>query len=383
MLLSIISSSLLLACVASFAPQDAAVQNAAPKEMDKAWAARLPDEDKAALRTTVGFAAPEFPESMAWIGNEPQALADLRGKVVLIQTFTTRNTLGRNTPRRIARALQTLQDNDEFAAILIHTPEGANKAERYCTRVEMPYPVAIDAGGRFSDSIGAFKRPVNILIDKTGNIAYAGLNDKGMIAAATELLAQPYDETVEPTPRPSGGEDAEGFPEFTTPLASAADLRGLTAPTMFVQNWITDRPNATGKVAVIDFWATWCGPCVKAIPHMNDLQAQFKDDVVCVGVSDESMDAFTTGLRRRDLGPGDFRYSLALDQSGQMKKRFAIRGIPHVAVISSDWIVRWQGHPSSLSADVLNAIVDANKVMLNKVGDGSPGAPPARWRANG
>jgi hypothetical protein len=32
---------------------------------------------------------------------------------------------------------------------------------------------------------------------------------------------------------------------------------------------------------------------------------------------------------------------------------------------------------------VLNAIVDANKVMLNKVGDGSPGAPPARWRANG
>lgn len=379
----LLSSSLFLACVAFSAPQDAAVDTAAPKVMDKAWAARLPEEDRAALSTTVGFAVPEFPETIEWIGNNPGSLADLRGKVVLIQTFTTRNTLGRNTPRRIARTLETLKNNEEFAAILIHTPEGANKAERYCSRVEMPYPVAIDATGQFSDSIGAFKRPVNILINKTGNVAYAGLNDKGLVAAATELLAQPFDESVEPTPRPNGGEDVEGFPEFTSPLASAADLRGLAAPTMFVQKWITARPNAVGKVVVLDFWATWCGPCVKAIPHINDLQAQFKDDVVCVGVSDESMDAFNTGLRRLNLGSGNFRYSLALDQSGQMKKRFAIRGIPHVAVISSDWIVRWQGHPSSLSADVVNAIVDANKVMLDKVGDGSPGAPPARWRAKG
>jgi thiol-disulfide isomerase/thioredoxin len=349
--------------------------------MDKAWAARLPDEDRTALAATVGFAPPEFPEDLEWIGDQALTLESLRGKVVLIQSFTTRNTLGRNTPRRIARAVESFKDNEEFAGILVHTPEGANKAERYCTRIEMPFPVAIDTSGHLSDSIGAYKRPVNVLIDKTGNIAFAGLNDEGILQATKQLLAQPFDEKSEPTKRPNVGENAEGFPQFQTPLASAADLRGLEAPTFFVQNWITERPNANNKVAVIDFWATWCGPCVKAIPHMNDLQNQFKDDVVCVGISDEASDAFDAGLRRRDLGPGNFRYSLALDPTGQMKKRFAIRGIPHVAVISSDWIVRWQGHPNNLSADVLNAIVAANKVMVNRVGDGSPGAPPARWRA--
>lgn len=376
---------ILLALAASFlvAPQEAPDDAPPRPAMNKSWAQRLPEQDRAALETTVGFAAPELSEDLAWLGDRPESLEALRGKVVLVQTFTTRSTLGRNTPRRLSRAVADLAKEEDLVVLLIHTPEGANKAERYCTRVEMPFPVAIDSGGRFCDSLGAFKRPVNYLIDRTGDIVYAGLNDKGLIEATKELLDKPHDPKAEPTPRPKSGAEAEGFPQFRSPLASAADLRGLEAPTFYVQEWITQRPNGQDKVAVIDFWATWCGPCVKAIPHMNDLQNQFVNDVVCIGISDESSDAFETGLRRRDLGPSNFRYSLALDPTGQMKRRFAIRGIPHVTVISSDWIVRWQGHPSTLSADVLNAIVDANKAMLEQVGDGSPGAPPARWRAAG
>ena len=49
------------------------------------------------------------------------------------------------------------------------------------------------------------------------------------------------------------------------------------------------------KTVVIDFWATWCGPCRAAIPHMNELRSQtFAEDLVCVGVSNESADAFKT-----------------------------------------------------------------------------------------
>ena len=41
-----------------------------------------------------------------------------------------------------------------------------------------------------------------------------------------------------------------------------------------------------GKVVILDFWATWCPPCVKEIPHFNDLAAEFKDKgLAVVGVS--------------------------------------------------------------------------------------------------
>jgi thiol-disulfide isomerase/thioredoxin len=35
-----------------------------------------------------------------------------------------------------------------------------------------------------------------------------------------------------------------------------------------------------GKVVVLEFWATWCGPCIKAMPHLNDLVEQFKNKPV-------------------------------------------------------------------------------------------------------
>jgi hypothetical protein len=60
-----------------------------------------------------------------------------------------------------------------------------------------------------------------------------------------------------------------------------------------------------------------------------------------------------------------------------MKNAFGIRGIPHVAVISSDGIVRWQGHPMSLNANVMNSLVAANRQLVQKSGGG--GSAGNRW----
>ena len=116
------------------------------------------------------------------------------------------------------------------------------------------------------------------------------------------------------------------------------------------------------KTVVIDFWATWCGPCRAAIPHMNELQQTFSEDLVCVGVSNESADAFKQGMSSRQLNkPNTFAYSLALDPSARMQRHFGVRGIPHCVVISPDGKVRWQGHPSGLDSGKLGAIVKAGR----------------------
>ena len=134
-----------------------------------------------------------------------------------------------------------------------------------------------------------------------------------------------------------------------------------------------------GRTVVLNFWATWCGPCVASIPHMNQLANQFRGQVECVGISDEKPDAFEKGLKRANLNSSNFAYNLALDTQGRMKSAFQIRGIPHVAVMSTDWVVRWQGHPARLTKEIVQQIIDADPGLKAGSSGGLPGRPPARW----
>ncbi len=363
----------------------AAIPVSMTTDEEKGWHDRLPAADRAAIDASIGYALPDFAERVDWTIKPREAdVEKLRGKVVLLQTWSCGTSAGRGVPNRLERSVKALGDAGDLEVLLLHTPDGTDKLDRFVERSRPAFPLAVDASGGYCDLIGAFKRPVNILVDRNGTVRYAGLSAKGITEAGRKLLAEPFDPSKEPRTRPAAKTPAAvgEYPPFRGTVGAATDLRGRKAPAFVVDRWMTAEPDARGKVAIIDFWATWCGPCLKAIPHMNELANRFRGEVECVGISDESKREFEKGIEDRNLEPAMFRYALALDPKGRMKSAFGIRGIPHVAVISTDWIVRWQGHPSSLDANTVAAIIAADPGVRANAGDGaSAGGPPSRWAA--
>ena len=127
------------------------------------------------------------------------------------------------------------------------------------------------------------------------------------------------------------------------------------APELVVETWLSEKPDLAGKYVLIDFWATWCPPCRKAIPELNTFQTKFKDKLVIVGLSDEPEETV-----RNFKGP-KIKYASAVDPQARTKKAVDVQGIPHVMLIDPDGIVRWEGFPfltgHELTEDILQELL--------------------------
>ncbi len=183
------------------------------------------------------------------------------------------------------------------------------------------------------------------------------------LAIAVAMIGWPFLRAELPPPSDLPPAEVElGYPEWSGRVVSAADIRGRPGPAIVVDEWITDAPALGDRVVVIDFWATWCGPCIASIPHLNELAESFGEQAAFVAVTNEPRPQFEEGFTRIEAATGGFApaVGVALDPVGRMMRSVGVRGIPHALVMSRDGIVRWQGSPRDLDAGTLAAIIEAD-----------------------
>ena len=122
---------------------------------------------------------------------------------------------------------------------------------------------------------------------------------------------------------------------------------GAKAPPLAGVTWVKGDPVTLGRgITVVEFWATWCGPCKTSIPHLTKLAHRFSGKVAIVGLSDE--DAATVKPFVASQGAQmDYHVGL-VDEATHAAYMQGVQGIPFAFIVNAEGTVVWKGHPMAM-----------------------------------
>jgi len=188
-----------------------------------------------------------------------------------------------------------------------------------------PFFVVVDPAGKFVGMFWGGKTHAeglaNLLLQAGVKLAPADMPKK--VAAAEDFVVKPPPPPEAPVAQLAIGAVA---PDFAMTDAGGRKVK------------LSDYK---GKVIVLDFWATWCGPCVASMPHTQEVAAHYKDQgVVVIGsCTSDKRSAFETWVRKNQSKYSDFVFAHDAAEKGPERashRLYGVSGIPAQFIIGRD-----------------------------------------------
>lgn len=141
---------------------------------------------------------------------------------------------------------------------------------------------------------------------------------------------------------------------------------GDPAPAIKIGKWLKGAPLQkfeNGKIYVIEFWATWCIPCIASMPHLSELARIYHDKITVVGIDihEKNTSSFEKVKRFVDSMGTRMDYLVATDSKNFMADNWILatgkKGIPRTFVVNGNGKLAWIGHPYKLDK-VLKKIIN-------------------------
>ena len=252
-------------------------------------------------------------------------LQSLKGKVIVLYMVDGDTaSADSDTAKAFQETISAFagENNAVFAVIDVSGSESFKKTQKFAEDLDLDIPVG-NADSKLAKAYNTSELPWLVVIDDKGAIKYSSSNidTKKMISFIDDLLAQ-------------------------------ASKLGRPAPELTKLKYVKGSKVEfkQGNVYVVEFWATWCGPCRSSIPHLTKTQAEYKDKgLVVLGISTEKENTVKKFVE--SMG-SKMEYNVAVDSnrvnSNNYMSAFGQRGIPHAFIIGKDGTVVWHGHPMSM-----------------------------------
>ncbi len=194
-----------------------------------------------------------------------------------------------------------------------------------------------------------------------------GCSDSDSSSAGSNATSFKGDETAvassdaAPSPTPQEMNLAEPTPPATEKETDSSGelMIGDTAPQISIGKWIKGdavESFAKDQVYVVEFWATWCGPCLANMPHLASLQIEYGDKVTFIGVTAEDNEVVSEFMTQDSRGGKPWSevltYTIALDKDRETNAAYmeaaGQNGIPCAFVVGKTGKVEWIGHPAAI-----------------------------------
>ncbi len=266
-----------------------------------------------------------------WMNSKPLTAKDLKGQIVVVDFWATWcGPCIRALPHN-----NDMMDKYEGKGVTIlavcGSSRGQEKMPQTVERLNLRFPVARDASQVSARAWKVMWWPTYAVVDRAGIVRGIGLRPDAVEPLVDKLLKeQPYDPSASSELPRRWFEGNDKQRERLAPLESTPG----SPPPLRVEQWINSEAmnleDLEGKVVVLDFWATWCGPCIRSIPHNNELYEKHKEDgLVIIGITHKrGGEKMAASAEEHGI-----EYPIALDAEGLTNKAYVVNGFPDYYII--------------------------------------------------